>query len=230
MQKWPYLLVWSFLVAVTAGHRVTESLESDEAQNTTTLYPVPEAAPRNSSEEHKEKKSNSNESTSWKIEAAFAESKLPEDFKDNQTKERDEKNCSKEFRPSPPLGIIGDSEESLRTRAQDNFIPMKKPASGFLGSPNRPFKSSFYSPPKEVFRQNDFPYKIESSIFTKAKGGWSSIESKPTVESPVRVPAGGLYNSPDAFKDKPGLDGGDDNFGLEFNRGVKDGPADVKKR
>lgn len=78
------------------------------------------------------------DATSWKIEAAFAESKLPE-IKDNQTESKESKeskdeksgNCSKEFRPSPPLGIIEEERPQHIPGTFDNFVPIKKPASGF---------------------------------------------------------------------------------------------------
>ncbi|XP_053608184.1 uncharacterized protein LOC128674000 isoform X2 [Plodia interpunctella] len=234
MIRWPYLLVWSFLVTTITCHRVIESVESEESQNTTALYPVTEANLTNRS------RSEERDATSWKIEAAFAESKLPE-IKDNQTESKESKeskdeksgNCSKEFRPSPPLGIIEEERPQHIPGTLDNFVPIKKPASGFHSFHHGPTKSGLHTPPKEVFRQQDFPYKIESSIFTRAKGGWSTQVSKPTVESPVKVPAGGLYSSPHAFKDKPGVDGHDDNFGLEFNRDIKGsegGSGEIKKR
>lgn len=58
--------------------------------------------------------------------------------------------------------------------------------------------------------------------------GWSldTLEPKPTVESLVKVPAGGLYKYSDPFKDKPGHHEGD--FGLGFNKDVKE--SAVKKR
>lgn len=65
-----------------------------------------------------------------------------------------------------------------------------------------------------------FPNKFEDAILTRAKSKWRptpGLESRPTSTIPVQVPAGGLYKKPDAFKDKPGFGGDDEDFGLEFN-------------
>ena len=51
------------------------------------------------------------------------------------------------------------------------------------------------------------------------------METKPTVEIPVKVPAGELYQSPDAFKEKP--HSGED-YGLEYHEDGKEHA--VKKR
>lgn len=58
--------------------------------------------------------------------------------------------------------------------------------------------------------------------------GWGqdSLEPKPTIETPVKLPAGGLYKYTDPFKEKPGNH--DEDFGLEFNNDVKENS--VKKR
>ncbi|XP_045452122.1 uncharacterized protein LOC123661180 [Melitaea cinxia] len=70
------------------------------------------------------------------------------------------------------------------------------------------------------------PYEFEN--FAPRIKDWkfeTSSEAKPT-EQPV-IPAGGLYKYPDAFKEKPGKNGNDDDFGLDF-KDSKD--TSVKKR
>lgn len=60
------------------------------------------------------------------------------------------------------------------------------------------------------------PYKFEENIPGYNWHYETGLEPRPTVEAPVKIPAGGLYNSPDAFREKPSADGDDENFGLEF--------------
>ncbi|KAI8432475.1 hypothetical protein MSG28_004859 [Choristoneura fumiferana] len=67
---------------------------------------------------------------------------------------------------------------------------------------------------------NDSQEFKPNAILTRAKSKWRptpGLESRPTSTVPVEVPAGGLYKKPDAFKDKPGFGGDDEEFGLEFN-------------
>lgn len=102
-------------------------------------------------------------------------------------------------------------------------------------------KNILVSSPKEVYYQHpshnyipkdiyytheEFPYKFEDTIYTKTREGWQdSLDSKPTVEAPVKVPAGGLYKSPEAFKDKPQSA---EEYGLEYHEEEKEHA--IKKR
>ncbi|KAL0829470.1 hypothetical protein ABMA28_004232 [Loxostege sticticalis] len=235
------LVLIALLIATAAGHRVTESTEDvppDAFKNTTTLYPVS----NHTTNDSKEKTKINTDATVWKLETAFAESNLDK-MADNSTssesetveKENKMKNESKEFKPSPHLGTFFEDEslEIIPTKETfGDFKPLKKPASGFVSFPKDKFKASLYSPPKEIFKHNEFPYKIESSILTRAKNWrpFDSLDSKPTMEAPMRVPAGGLYKAPvqEAFTDKPD----DEDFGLNFDD-LKDhnhNSVDVKKR
>lgn len=106
------------------------------------------------------------------------------------------------------------------------------------------FRSSFTKTPKQILQSHkQFPYKFESPILTRPKDSWrerpDSLDSKPTVEAPVKVPAGGFYKYEDPFRDKPrhyndpfrdkpGKD--DDDFGLGFNEDGKGSDSAVKKR
>lgn len=86
-------------------------------------------------------------------------------------------------------------------------------------TPSSQFNTTFlrfpdHSKTKDIFKNYQrFPYKIESGIFTKAKPWAQTMETRPTAAVPVKVPAGGLYQLPDPFKEKPG----DEEFGLEFS-------------
>lgn len=149
--KWPYLLVWSFIIRIE-GHRITESSESAEQnlpedRNTTTLYPITTTTEPTKTDGNNDKNKVRSEATVWKLETAFAESKLPENVKDNGTESKELKelegdraaNCSKEFKPSPQLGTFYDgSSETFPTRASFSsssgpFVPIRKPATGFFG-------------------------------------------------------------------------------------------------
>ncbi|XP_063828950.1 uncharacterized protein LOC135078282 [Ostrinia nubilalis] len=235
------LILIALVIATTAGHRVTESLEDvppDAFKNTTTLYPVSNIT-RNDS---KEKNKINGDATVWKLETAFAESSYEKMTNSSETEmeavkqEKKMKNMSEEFKPSPHLGTFfeDDSLEIIPTRATiGEFRPLKKPPSGFVSFQKDNFKSILYSPPKDVFRQHEFPYKIEGSVLTRGKNSWrpsEGLDSKPTMEAPMRVPAGGLYKAPvqEAFTERPD----DEDFGLNFDD-LKDNhnnSVDVKKR
>lgn len=72
--------------------------------------------------------------TSWKIEAAFAESNLDKNDTTTVAPEVEQKNETKEFKPSQHLGSFFDADYVAPTGATFvNFTPVvKKPASGFL--------------------------------------------------------------------------------------------------
>ncbi|KAJ8720453.1 hypothetical protein PYW07_012496 [Mythimna separata] len=168
---------------------------------------------------------------SWKIESGFAPSNLTEgENKDKDGKERQEKKqMLKDFKPSQHLGSFfdDDSAELIKTPALGPVA--KKPASGFVSTikDDYPPHAAYNKIPKEVYyTHQQFPYKFEDTIYTKIKPTWTdSMESKPTVEVPVRVPAGGLYQSPDAFKEKPHSE---EEYGLEYHEDEKEHA--VKKR
>ncbi|KAI5638224.1 hypothetical protein NE865_09170 [Phthorimaea operculella] len=229
IQSWypEALIAACLLLASAAAHRVVDSAEDTEPPgvNTTTLFPVqPIRTPEKNSTVSKQKTA-----TSWKIETTFGESKLDSnstDSKEQVVLERPS-NGSQEFKASPHVGNYVDDEgfDFVPTKATPGaFGVLKKPPSGFISFPKE-HKSS-----KEVFKHfHKYPYSVETPIITKAKDDWrpvSSLDSKPTDESPVRVPAGGLYKHPlpDPFKVKPGTT--DEDFGLEFDH--KEHP--VKKR
>ncbi|XP_026752799.2 uncharacterized protein LOC113513011 [Galleria mellonella] len=261
MIRWRSLLAWSLIINVHICHRVIESTEDTPTEletfyNTTTLYPISNTTNVTKNELNSNNKTINTAATVWKIETAFAESKLPKTEKENVTNPVESKenltqndikmvNSSKEFKPSPQLETYFDESHEIfpPRKVLESFVPMRKPASAFLSSHRDPFKSNLYNIPRDIFRQNDFPYKIENSILTKTKNNWQpsryessfesgNLESKPTVEVPMRVPAGGLYKSPDAFKNKPNEDGDNEDFGLDFNAtgDVKENPVDIKKR
>lgn len=69
----------------------------------------------------------------------------------------------------------------------------------------------FYSSSQDFYKLNykkpiDSPYPYERHVYTKTKPWKDALDSKPTVEVPVRVPAGGLYNSPYLLGEKPDLE------------------------
>ncbi|KAM3959733.1 uncharacterized protein ACR2FA_006258 [Aphomia sociella] len=262
LTRWRYLIIWSLIINIYMCHRVTESTEDIQTdlqttQNTTTLYPISNTTNITKNEFKSNANTINTEATVWKIETAFAESKLLKTEKENITNpigsndkdsremlnsHKNETANSNKFKPSLQVDTYDDSPEELPLRKPlGSFIPIRRPAAAFPSSNGHSFKSSLYHVPKDVFRQNDFPYKIENNILTKAKNNWqpskpeynfeaASLESKPTVEVPVRVPAGGLYKSPDAFKEKPSENGDSEDFGLDFNNDVRDTALDPKKR
>lgn len=89
----------------------------------------------------------------------------------------------------------------------------------FISSSNNFFKLD-YKNPKDVLHK---PYSFENYKPTKHDYGY---DSKPTVEVPVKIPAGSLYKSPEPFRDKPTSEGHDE-FGLEFS---DEKEKEVKKR
>uniref|UniRef100_A0A2A4JJV0 Uncharacterized protein n=1 Tax=Heliothis virescens TaxID=7102 RepID=A0A2A4JJV0_HELVI len=160
---------------------------------------------------------------SWKIESSYVESNLTEDENTTEVKEeKDKKELLKDFKPSQHLGSFFDdhSSEIIKTPV---FGPLaKKPASGFISSPKEEYShhTTFNKIPKEIYyTHQEFPYKFEDTSYTKTRGNWQdSLDSKPTVEVPVKVPAGGLYKAPVTFEDKPH---NDEEFGLNFHEDEK---------
>ncbi|XP_063894709.1 uncharacterized protein LOC110369804 [Helicoverpa armigera] len=161
---------------------------------------------------------------SWKIESSYVESNLTEDGNTTEAKEgKDKKELLKDFKPSQHLGSFFDdySSEVIKTPV---FGPIaKKPASGFISSPKEEYShhTTFNKIPKEIYyTHQEFPYKFEDTSYTKTRGNWQdSLDSKPTVEVPVKVPAGGLYKAPVTFEDKPHND--EEFSGLSFHEDEK---------
>ncbi|XP_059045116.1 uncharacterized protein LOC131840917 [Achroia grisella] len=258
MITWCSVVAWSLIINIHSCHRVIESTEDTQPDpqtfhNITTLYPISNSTNTTKNDLSSNTKTIKSEATVWKIETAFAESKLTKTDNKNATDPVDSKerliqndvnvNSSKEFKPSQQLETFLEASAEVipPKKLLDNFVPIRKPASSFFSSHRDPFKSNLYKIPKNIFKQNEFPYKIENSILTKTKSNWQpsrpdssfddgNLESTPTVESPMRVPAGGLYKSPDAFKNKPNENGDSEDFNLDFNGDVKENPIDVKKR
>lgn len=146
------IILWSLLLtAAASAHKVVESTEDigpEAFANVTTLYPVANQNTNNNSHndntnknstenddsiEKKEEKPKK-EVTSWKIEAAYAESNLDKDNATTAVPEVGEKNETKEFRPSQHLGSFLDDDVAPAKETFDSFTPViKKPASGFVG-------------------------------------------------------------------------------------------------
>ncbi|KAJ8719878.1 hypothetical protein PYW08_012053 [Mythimna loreyi] len=170
-------------------------------------------------------------SQTWKIESGFAPSNLTEDEKSNKDGKirQDKKEMLKDFKPSQHLGSFFDDDSAEFIKTPVLGPVEKKPASGFMSSikDDYPPHATYNKIPKEIYyTHQEFPYKFEDAIYTKTKPKWTdSMESKPTVEVPVKVPAGGLYQSPEAFKERPH---GEEEYGLEYHEDEKEHA--VKKR
>ncbi|CAK1543294.1 unnamed protein product [Leptosia nina] len=226
---------------------------SEENANTTTLYPINKTIDYKDSEEVTnitnapitndksteinsvknaitdiEKPSNKSEGSkvnsksetaTWKVDAVLS----PPTQGSNKvwTSFKEKPDASKEFKPSQQLGHFYDEDAFIASTvsSRDSFVPIKT-TSSFIGS--NEFVKLQYKTTKDFSKAQ--PYKFENS-FSKAKAPPEGYDSKPTVEVPVKIPAGSLYKYQDPFKEKPG-DGGDD-FGLDFS-GDKD--KEVKKR
>nr|XP_026490310.1 uncharacterized protein LOC113396545 [Vanessa tameamea] len=190
----------------------------------------------------KEKQDHKNEiklftdTTSWKVNTSYAKSKLnmndnKSNITDNSYNIENESFKGKEFKPSPPLGYFYDEDKFVvPTQATvGSFNPhVSKPSIEIVSSPRHFFPLDYKQPVTSYNVAIDSPYKFEH-ILPRTKD-WkfeTGLEIKPTMEAPVMIPAGGLYKLPDAFKEKPGSDGDDDNFGLDFEDS-KD--AALKKR
>ncbi|KAH9644735.1 hypothetical protein HF086_003840 [Spodoptera exigua] len=177
--------------------------------------------PMNKTESNKTELKKNLPTQTWKIESSFVASNLTE--VNNKTKEA--KELLKDFKPSQHLGSFFDDENA---EMNDKFRMMKltlNPKSLILlHSPHKEVyyqHPSYNNIPKEIYyTHEEFPYKFEDTIYTKTKQGWQdSLDSKPTVEVPVKVPAGGLYKSPEAFKDKPQSV---EEYGLEYHEDEKE--------
>ncbi|XP_075977076.1 uncharacterized protein LOC142977205 [Anticarsia gemmatalis] len=227
------LAPWLLLLITSAYCHDTETTTA--TPNITTLYPTNKTITRNTDDA----KSMKNYPQTWKLEAAFAESNLTEvevkkDEEDKEEKEENEKNEKnlkkeeemKDFKPSQHLGSFFDEASAEVIKQPISGPIIKRPPSGFV----RPNKEEYYynKIPKEIYQTHkEFPYRFEEATITKEKPTWyeDPMDSRPTVESPLKVPAGGLYKSPGAFKEKPNSD---EDFGLDINEEAKE--HGLKKR
>ncbi|XP_037293595.1 uncharacterized protein LOC119189050, partial [Manduca sexta] len=141
--------------------------------------------------------------TTWKLEAAFAETNLDGKDKDGNITVVEEKaretNDSKVFKPSQPLGSFVDEEVSATEPYESVTEVHKQPATDFVSPPKEQYYITQKELPTEPLQEippgfTKFPYIFEKPIYTKAKD-WSPdiLESKPTAEVPVTVP--GNYGS-----------------------------------
>ncbi|CAG4992523.1 unnamed protein product [Colias eurytheme] len=149
------------------------------------------------------------ETTTWNVDATLTNPKIKDEEKEEiEHTDKNKTDDSKVFKPSQQLGNFYDEDAFIipTVRHTDPFTPVK---SGFISSPNDFFKLD-YKKPKEYL---DKPFK-ENNFYKPIKPDY---DSKPTVEVPVKLPAGSLYKNPGPFKDKPGSDGDGDDFGLEFH-------------
>ncbi|XP_046968233.1 uncharacterized protein LOC124535877 [Vanessa cardui] len=175
------------------------------------------------------------DTTSWKFNASYAKSKLNID--DNKININDNgynignESKGKEFKPSLPLGDFYDEDKFVvPTQATvGSFNPhISKPSIEFVSSPRDFFPLNYKQPVNSYNVAINSPYKFEHLLpRTKDWKFETGLETKPTMEAPTMIPAGGLYKLPDAFKEKPGSDGDDDDFGLDF-KDSKD--TSLKKR
>ncbi|CAG5023674.1 unnamed protein product [Parnassius apollo] len=137
-----------------------------------------------------------------------------------------EKSMSKEFKPSPHLSSYYDTIED--TSLYSFTPPIRKPVSSFIGSPGDYSKPNYYKFPEEY---QAFPYKYGDSDHKQRNSNeWSTrgLQSKPTVEAPVKIPAGSLYERPDVLKEKPKSYEDNDDLSLESHDNTKEFP--LKKR
>lgn len=145
-QKTLWTLV--FLLHEALGHEVTEQVDDTQNNATTALFPVAHRAtnastnPTNTFGKEAANKINkyTADATVWKVEAAYAESKLARKQEENVTESDDDKpqNRSQEFRPSQHLGDFFDIDSfDPSTFSRENFqqfAPVtKKPSEGFKG-------------------------------------------------------------------------------------------------
>ncbi|CAH0727275.1 unnamed protein product, partial [Brenthis ino] len=162
--------------------------------------------------------------TTWTIDAAYDSSKIKENddhknktYKDSNSSFKNETK-GKEFKPSPHLGSFYEEGTFIIPphSTEESFFPFDKPSSGFTSFP-KDFIQLQYKKPLDAYPPHiHSQYNFENNIPSKEHFE-TGLEARPTVETPVNIPAGGLYQRPDLFKEKPGTDGDDANFGLEFN-------------
>ncbi|OWR54249.1 hypothetical protein KGM_203575 [Danaus plexippus plexippus] len=162
------------------------------------------------SNKEENKQATNKERTAWKINATYAPSSKDEES--YQTKE-----LLKDFKPSPHLGSFydGDSVFSPPQPNKESFKPYSPP---HFTSFEKDFYRLNYKAPLDSYRRPvDNPYPYEDVLpRTEDMKFDTGLEPKPTVQAPVRVPAGGLYKLPDAFQRTPSSDSGNQDYGLQF--------------
>ncbi|CAB3240657.1 unnamed protein product [Arctia plantaginis] len=196
--------------------------------NITTLYPTNKTIIRHDKGNQSTKKPNPQ---SWKLETTFAASNLTEvEGKNNnvgieEVEKPEEKEEMNDFKPSQHLGSFFDDDTAEVIK---NPIPgpvVKIPESGFVSSILDDYSSKNKIPQEFYEQYKPFPYNYEDST-VKARPSWQEpMDSKPTVEVPTKLPAGGLYQSPITVKEKPNDSEG---FELDINEEVK--THGIKKR
>ncbi|XP_013173112.1 PREDICTED: uncharacterized protein LOC106121830 [Papilio xuthus] len=115
-------------------------------------------------------------------------------YKENELK------FKKEFKPSPHLNSYYDTLDDSPFNTHSTPAPTLETPT-FFGSPRDQFKPHNNQHKGYVA----FPYKYEtySAVDSSSVWGGQSLQSKPTIEAPVRIPAGGLYRLPDVLREKP---------------------------
>ncbi|CAH0625701.1 unnamed protein product [Chrysodeixis includens] len=221
---------WIVLL-ISAASALDPETSTTPNTNITTLYPVNQTIVRNETElpqTDTDSKVNVSPQT-WKIESGFAASNLTEaDNKTMNAEGKEKKEILKDFKPSQHLGSFFD-EDSAEVIKKPAFGPIGQKPSGFVRPAETDYHNhaSFNKIPKDIYSTHkEFPYKFEDTVYTRTKDGWQEVmDSRPTVEAPVKVPAGGFYKSPEAFKDRP--HSGED-VGLQFYEEGKE--HGIKKR
>ncbi|KAL4705804.1 hypothetical protein ACJJTC_016398 [Scirpophaga incertulas] len=202
------MILLVFIATSVASHRVTESIEDIPPEaffntTTTTLYPVIKNITNQIVKNVQNNEKRNSDST-----IATSESPIQEEVDDKIEKteaetSKNSSNVKEDFKPSPHLGTIFDENVALppAKTAVGDFQPSRKPPNSFISSSRDHFKSSFKGIPKN---QNEVSHNLDGIITTRSKDSWRpmSLDSKPTF-TPGTVPAGGLYKSPDAFKEHP---------------------------
>ncbi|VVC88770.1 unnamed protein product [Leptidea sinapis] len=222
------IILASFLIAAAECLQ-----ETSDDKNVTSLFPVNTTKIEKSEEEVinitdvpsslNENKTNENESKGktdsngegkntkfdtaiWHIDAKLVEPNI----KDNSRKLNKTEN--KVFKPSQQLGTFYGENAFIvpKLKDSDSFTPViNNPSVNHNSSPNDVIKTKLRIPYYPT------PYKYEDVKLRD--NSHTLLDSKPTAEVPVKIPAGGLYKYPDPFKEKPSSDGGHDDFGLEFD-------------
>ncbi|KPJ17309.1 hypothetical protein RR48_08800 [Papilio machaon] len=122
------------------------------------------------------------------------ETEVTKKYKEN------EQNLKKEFKPSPHLNSYYDTLDDSPFNSFTTSAPTLDTTT-FFGSPRDQIKPHHNNHEGYVA----FPYKYEtySAVDSSSVWGGQSLQSKPTIEAPVRIPAGGLYKLPDVLREKP---------------------------
>ncbi|XP_045537063.1 uncharacterized protein LOC106708421 [Papilio machaon] len=121
------------------------------------------------------------------------ETEVTKKYKEN------EQNLKKEFKPSPHLNSYYDTLDDSPFNSFTTSAPTLDTTT-FFGSSRDQIKPHHNNHEGYVA----FPYKYETYSAVDSSSVWGqSLQSKPTIEAPVRIPAGGLYKLPDVLREKP---------------------------